>query len=176
MGKRSLAVAMLVLLSLAAFAFPLSAKGTRRQISTAKASTNPKSVSKSKSTSTKKPVHVTEYKRKDGTVVSAHARSLPGSKAAPVPRSTPSTKSKTMPSSPHASTVAARNANGKIARSQVAKSQFLKQSGYPKGRPGYVVDHIVPLECGGADSPSNMQWQTVAQAKIKDRTERNCRR
>jgi hypothetical protein len=39
-----------------------------------------------------------------------------------------------------------------------------------------VVDHIVPLECGGADVPSNMQWQTVQEAKIKDRTERNCRR
>jgi hypothetical protein len=58
----------------------------------------------------------------------------------------------------------------------MAKKEFLKQTGYPKGRKGYVVDHIVPLECGGADTPSNMQWQTVAEAKIKDRTERNCRR
>ena len=24
----------------------------------------------------------------------------------------------------------------------------MKQSGYPKGKKGYVVDHIVPLECG----------------------------
>jgi hypothetical protein len=56
------------------------------------------------------------------------------------------------------------------------RSQFMKQTGYPKGRKGYVVDHIAPLECGGADVPSNMQWQTVQEAKIKDRTERNCRR
>jgi hypothetical protein len=28
----------------------------------------------------------------------------------------------------------------------------------------------VPLECGGADVPSNMQWQTVQEAKIKDRS------
>ena len=41
---------------------------------------------------------------------------------------------------------------------------------------GYVVDHIIPLECGGSDTPSNMQWQTVQEAKIKDRTERKCRR
>lgn len=37
---------------------------------------------------------------------------------------------------------------------------------------GYVVDHIKPLCAGGADRPSNMQWQTVQDAKIKDRQER----
>jgi hypothetical protein len=38
--------------------------------------------------------------------------------------------------------------------------------------PGYVVDHIVALACGGADAPSNMQWQTVAEGKAKDKWER----
>src|SRR5437016_14382446 len=38
--------------------------------------------------------------------------------------------------------------------------------------PGYVVDHIKPLCAGGADRPRNMQWQTRAEAKIKDRQER----
>jgi hypothetical protein len=38
--------------------------------------------------------------------------------------------------------------------------------------PGYVVDHIKPLCAGGPDRPSNMQWQTVAEAKKKDRVER----
>jgi hypothetical protein len=38
------------------------------------------------------------------------------------------------------------------------------------------VDHITPLACGGADTPSNMQWQTIAAAKAKDRVERaGCR-
>ena len=37
---------------------------------------------------------------------------------------------------------------------------------------GYVIDHVVPLACGGADAPSNMQWQTVVEAKVKDRWER----
>jgi hypothetical protein len=37
--------------------------------------------------------------------------------------------------------------------------------------PGFVVDHIVPLCAGGADHPQNMQWQTVAAAKAKDREE-----
>jgi hypothetical protein len=34
-----------------------------------------------------------------------------------------------------------------------------------------VRDHIVPLCAGGADAPSNMQWQTTAEAKAKDREE-----
>ncbi len=37
--------------------------------------------------------------------------------------------------------------------------------------PGYVVDHVQALKHGGADSPSNMQWQTTADAKAKDRVE-----
>ena len=77
---------------------------------------------------------------------------------------------------PKKSTVAQRNGNGRIKRSATSKREFMKQTGYPNGRKGYVVDHTVPLECGGADVPSNMQWQTVAEAKVKDRTERTCRR
>jgi hypothetical protein len=57
-------------------------------------------------------------------------------------------------------------------RSAKAKGEFLRESGYPHGRKGYVVDHRVPLACGGADAPSNMQWQTKAEAKAKDKTER----
>jgi hypothetical protein len=46
----------------------------------------------------------------------------------------------------------------------------------PKGAsPGYVIDLIDPPECGGADAPFNMQWQTIAEGMAKDRTERNCR-
>jgi len=47
----------------------------------------------------------------------------------------------------------------------------MKQSGYPNGRPGYVVDHKVPLKRGGSDTPSNMQWQTKEAAKAKDKVE-----
>lgn len=36
---------------------------------------------------------------------------------------------------------------------------------------GHVVDHKKALACGGADRPRNMQWQTIAEAKAKDRWE-----
>ena len=75
----------------------------------------------------------------------------------------------------------ARNKHGHIKRSSAAKHAFERQhpcpsTGKTSGRcPGYVVDHVRPLECGGADAPSNMQWQTVAEGKAKDKTERLCR-
>jgi len=36
-------------------------------------------------------------------------------------------------------------------------------------------DHIVPLECGGADVPPNMQLQTKEAAALKDKGEVRCR-
>jgi hypothetical protein len=74
-----------------------------------------------------------------------------------------------------------RDSHGKIKRSAAAKDAFKRQQPCPstgKSRgacPGYVIDHVKPLECGGADAPSNMQWQTVAAGKSKDKTERYCR-
>lgn len=37
---------------------------------------------------------------------------------------------------------------------------------------GYVIDHVNPLACGGADAPSNMQWQSDTAGKAKDKWER----
>ena len=74
-------------------------------------------------------------------------------------------------------TTCQRDQHGRIRRSQDAKHNFMRQTGYPHGRKGYVIDHVVPLACGGADSPSNMQWQTKAEARAKDKWERKgCRR
>jgi hypothetical protein len=73
-----------------------------------------------------------------------------------------------------------RDKYGRIKRSSAAKAAFERQSPCPStGKAngsckGYVVDHIKPLECGGADAPSNMQWQTVADGRAKDKTERSC--
>ncbi len=66
---------------------------------------------------------------------------------------------------------------GKIHRSESAKNAFKREHPCPANGnrngacPGYVIDHIVPLACMGPDDPSNMQWQTVQDGKIKDRFE-----
>ena len=64
-----------------------------------------------------------------------------------------------------------RDSHGHIARSREAKAVFMRNTGYPHGRPGYVVDHITPLQRGGTDVPSNMQWQTKSDAREKDKWE-----
>jgi len=69
-------------------------------------------------------------------------------------------------------------ASAREYRSSTVKHEFQRQHPCPStGRttgacPGYIKDHIFPLDCGGPDSVSNMQWQTVAAAKAKDRWER----
>jgi hypothetical protein len=86
------------------------------------------------------------------------------------------TSTKPRESKPSRAVTAPRDSHGRIKRSEAARSEFMRGTGYAHGRPGYVVDHITPLACGGADAPSNMQWQTIAEAKAKDRTERaGCR-
>lgn len=74
-------------------------------------------------------------------------------------------------------------ADARTHRSSSAKNAFrvmqpCPATGSSKGKcQGYVIDHVVPLACGGADAPENMQWQTTAEAKAKDRWERkDCRR
>ena len=65
-------------------------------------------------------------------------------------------------------TECARDSHGRIARSPEVREQFMRETGYPHGRPGYVIDHIRPLCHGGPDDMSNLQWQTRAEAKAKD--------
>jgi len=65
----------------------------------------------------------------------------------------------------------ARDNRGRIKRSESAKRQFQRTHPRPSGCKDCVVDHVVPLKRGGADSPSNMQWQTKEAAKAKDKVE-----
>jgi hypothetical protein len=70
-------------------------------------------------------------------------------------------------------------ADARIHRNAGARHHFKQlfpcpATGRSTGKcPGYVIDHVKPLACGGADDPSNMQWQTIAKAKAKDKWERN---
>ncbi len=96
----------------------------------------------------------------------------PGTKS--TPKRSPSLATKTVPPP-----VVRRNAKGRIVRSATARRQFESSHACPStGKktgacPGYVIDHVKPLACGGIDAPSNMSWQTVAAAKAKDRWERS---
>jgi hypothetical protein len=71
----------------------------------------------------------------------------------------------------------ARDSRGRIKRSSEARHEYQRSNPCPStGKtggacPGYVIDHVKPLKRGGADAPSNMHWQTKADAKAKDRVE-----
>jgi len=128
----------------------------------------------SRSSSSHKSVHGGGYHRKDGTYVHSYSRSSPGT--ATHTRRAYSSRSHTSYAS------GGRDSHGRIRRSAAAKNEFKRGRPCPStGRssgpcPGYVIDHVNPLACGGADAPGNMQWQTTAAAKAKDKTERiGCR-
>lgn len=66
-----------------------------------------------------------------------------------------------------------------LLAAQLAKPQppgliaFMKATGYPHGRPGFVVDHKIPV-CAGGDpnDANNLQWQEKAASYRKDVCER----
>src|SRR5262245_17566056 len=134
-----------------------------------------------------KTVHVRTYTRKDGTVVKAHNRAAPGtSNSSRSNSSSNSSRSSSSDSerpgiytSTRARTVGVeRDGHAKIKRRESAKHDFMvlhpcPVTGRMSGKcPGYVIDHVNPLACGGADDSSNMQWQTKEAAKAKDKWER----
>jgi len=71
-------------------------------------------------------------------------------------------------------TTCPRDEHGRIKRSHSEVQKFKRLTGHPRGWKGHVVDHIVALACGGCDCVANMQWQTIEDAKAKDKWERNC--
>jgi hypothetical protein len=52
------------------------------------------------------------------------------------------------------------------ARAEFQRTHPCPATGKSDPCPGYVIEYIVPLACGGADKPSNMHWQKTAK---KDR-------
>lgn len=67
----------------------------------------------------------------------------------------------------------------RTVRSAKAKADFAKLHACPAtGRtklpcPGYIIDHRRPLDCGGSDTPANMQWLTVPVWRAKSKWERS---
>ena len=63
------------------------------------------------------------------------------------------------------------------SRSYAAKAEFKRANPCPTTKkkrgpcPGWEIDHVVPLKCGGPDQPANMQWLTVTDHKEKTRRE-----
>ena len=69
-------------------------------------------------------------------------------------------------------------ANAKIVRKSSEVAAFKRANPCPANGAtrgpclDHLVDHVIPLACNGPDHRSNMQWQTVADARAKDRWER----
>src|SRR5690348_3626362 len=82
---------------------------------------------------------------------SSHSKAGTKSKSTSGASHTKSSSSSSSGTVHHKSSTAKRDSHGRIVRSEATKHQFEVQTGYPHGRPGYVVDHIKPLACGGAD-------------------------
>ena len=69
-----------------------------------------------------------------------------------------------------------RDGRGRIARSAAARRAFVRANPCPDAAAGprcrgYIVDHVIPLKRCGADDSGNMQWQTIEEARAKDRVE-----
>lgn len=71
-----------------------------------------------------------------------------------------------------------RDADGKISRSITAINDFKHIHPCPVDNktgacPGWAIDHVIPLACGGCDAVYNMQWlPTRYKITGKDRWER----
>lgn len=70
------------------------------------------------------------------------------------------------------------DARDRNVRAEFQRMNPCPSTGHKRGPcPGWIVDHVIALACGGSDAIENMQWQTIAEAKVKDRWERkNCGR
>lgn len=72
----------------------------------------------------------------------------------------------------------ARTASGEIARRAAVISEFRKMWSCPStglktgACPGWYIDHVIPLACGGIDAVFNLQWLPEAVWRDKSKWER----
>ena len=73
----------------------------------------------------------------------------------------------------HASGTAMGESRGTPLRfGRFAATILVRQQGsLPADVLDYVIDHVQALRHGGSDMPGNMAWQTVSEARAKDRVE-----
>jgi hypothetical protein len=72
-----------------------------------------------------------------------------------------------------ASSLAAKEYRSREVAREFQREHPCPSTGLTTGAcPGYRKDHIKALACGGPDAVWNMQWQTIAAARAKDRWER----
>jgi len=68
-------------------------------------------------------------------------------------------------------------ANAEYKRSKAVLRAFVYQQACPATGmhrlpcPGWQIDHIIPLKCGGPDDLENLQWLTVQAHKEKTKRE-----
>ena len=124
-------------------------------------------------------VHVHGYTTRSGHYVAPYTRSAPHSShpSTPASHGAPTSRTTSLHTPTPRAVSVTRDSHGRIKRSETAKRDFEHRHPCPStGKTsgtclGYVIDHVVPLKRGGADAPTNMQWQTKDAAKEKDRWE-----
>lgn len=80
-----------------------------------------------------------------------------------------------------AATACAAEPPAPVKRSSTPRRAFIRANPCPAtgdanprhACPGWRVDHVVPLACGGPDSPANMQWLTTEAWAAKSKWERS---
>jgi hypothetical protein len=124
-----------------------------------------------------KPIHGDKDTKKSNPLVKTdHERPKPEPRPVQPAKATTKPKAKKGAPSNPAAVEGPRGVSSRAQRSGAARQAFERQTGYANGRPGYIVEHIVPLSCGGTDTPGNMEWLTLADARRKNQSERaRCR-
>ena len=73
----------------------------------------------------------------------------------------------------HSGPLAAREYRSSAVKREFQREHPCPSTGKTTGAcPGYRKDHIKALGCGGPDAVLNLQWQTIRDARAKDRWER----